>query len=164
MQDADIHTMCLVNGYRDSDYVQIHVRCGARAALVGRAAICMRTFPRTAQRRLHRTGEATRHVQRPPNCSRWVRYASDEALLSEAKAQVGCRSKRSTCNILRVRRDSPKGCMLTQPQYPEQRAHDRRLHALHANRDKAADLRAACSTASAACWASARSSRMARPW
>ena len=23
MQDADIHTMCLVNGYRDSDYVQI---------------------------------------------------------------------------------------------------------------------------------------------
>ena len=152
MQDADIHTMCLVNGYRDSDYVQIMYEVVPELRSSERGRLHSDEFPEL-RNVVYIGQEKQRGMYTTAELLTMGSYASDEALLA-AKAQVNP-FEEVNMQYTSGTTGFPKGVMLTQPQYPEQRAHDRRLHALHEPADKATDLCAACSTASAACWASA---------
>ncbi len=45
MKNADIHTMCMVNGYRDSDYVQMMYELVPELKTAGRGKLCSAKFP-----------------------------------------------------------------------------------------------------------------------
>ena len=88
MKNADIHTMCMVNGYRDSDYVQILYDLVPELKTLPRGHLHSERFPelrnvvyigQEKQRGMYNTSELMT-----------LGSLTDDAMLSEAKAQVGC--------------------------------------------------------------------------
>lgn len=86
MQDADIHTMCLVNGYRDSDYVQIMYEVVPELRSSERGRLHSDEFPEL-RNVVYIGQEKQRGMYTTAELLTMGSYASDEALLA-AKAQV----------------------------------------------------------------------------
>ena len=86
MQDADIHTMCLVNGYRDSDYVQILYDLVPELKTTQRGKLRSEKFPEL-RNVVYIGQEKQRGMYTTAELLTMGSYASDEALLA-AKAQV----------------------------------------------------------------------------
>lgn len=128
MQDADIHTMCLVNGYRDSDYVQIMYEVVPELRSSERGRLHSDEFPEL-RNVVYIGQEKQRGMYTTAELLTMGSYASDEALLA-AKAQVNPFEEVNMQYTSGTTGIPQRGDADT-PQYPEQRAHDRRLHALH---------------------------------
>ena len=86
MQDADIHTMCLVNGYRDSDYVQIMYEVVPELRSSERGRLHSDEFPEL-RNVVYIGQEKQRGMYTTAELLTMGSYASDEALLA-ANAQV----------------------------------------------------------------------------
>ena len=110
MKNADIHTMCMVNGYRDSDYVQILYDLVPELKTLPRGHLHSERFPelrnvvyigQEKQRGMYNTSELMT-----------LGSLTDDAMLSEAKAQVGCHDE-INMQYTSGPTGFPKGVMLT---------------------------------------------------
>ena len=110
MKNADIHTMCMVNGYRDSDYVQILYDLVPELKTLPRGHLHSERFPelrnvvyigQEKQRGMYNTSELMT-----------LGSLTDDAMLSEAKAQVDCHDE-INMQYTSGTTGFPKGVMLT---------------------------------------------------
>ena len=110
MKNADIHTMCMVNGYRDSDYVQILYDLVPELKTLPRGHLHSERFPelrnvvyigQEKQRGMYNTSELMT-----------LGSLTDDAMLSEAKAQVGCHDE-INMQYTSGTTGFPRGVMLT---------------------------------------------------
>ena len=86
VENADIHTMCMVNGYRDSDYVQIMYEVVPELRSSERGRLHSDEFPEL-RNVVYIGQEKQRGMYTTAELLTMGSYASDEALLA-AKAQV----------------------------------------------------------------------------
>lgn len=107
MKNADIHTMCMVNGYRDSDYVQILYDLVPELKTLPRGHLHSERFPELRNVVYIRTGKAAGHVQH---------LRADDARIADGRRDAQLKRKRrsaattkSTCSTLPARPASRKG-------------------------------------------------------
>ena len=72
-QNSDMHTLCIVNGEKDSDFVQMTYHASGTEDLPTRT-LEKRTFPLYEKRHLRGAGEAPGHVQHGRNTSLGRQY------------------------------------------------------------------------------------------
>ena len=110
MQNADIHTMCMVNGYRDSDYVQIVDGLVPELKRAQRGNLHSEKFPEL-RNVVYIGQEKIRGMYNTAELITIGKY-SDNAALEEAKAKTDC------YQVVNMQYTSgttgfPKGVMLT---------------------------------------------------
>lgn len=110
MKNADIHTMCMVNGYRDSDYVQILYDLVPELKTTQRGKLRSEQFPEL--RNVVYIGQEK--LRGMYNTSELMKLGSlvDDADLDRAKSQVDCHDE-INMQYTSGTTGFPKGVMLT---------------------------------------------------
>ena len=129
IKQSDMKALCIIDTFRDVDYVEIVRDLVPEAATQERGQPALARVPGAEVAHLHGAGEASRHLHRSRAARCWARHSDDAELRERGRF---ARRRRRHQHAVHVGHDRlSQGRHAHAPQHPEQRLLHRRAAEVH---------------------------------